>query len=266
MSRYLALLLLLLLALPACTERSAGPQSLQMADAAFARGEYLEAERLYESYLQAHLEDSGRWRAWTRLLIVSRTIRKSSPRSIQLLEAMHLEFIDEKEKLWEILNDLGEEYRRQGELEKAAAVYQKALDTPGRQPEEYVRARLLLFEIQRRSGHFDVARAVLVEGLDMEMAPEDRAAMLLKLSTMSIYAGELEDAKARLEEIVALGRGESETGIMAVFYLADLAEQSGETERARALFTSILHLHPNPAAVQARLNNLETPPGVPPPG
>jgi tetratricopeptide (TPR) repeat protein len=255
---FLPLALLALLALtPGCTDRSAGPQPLRMADAAFSRGEYLESERLYESYLQAYPDHKERWRAWQRLLTISRSIRKSPARSILLLEAMHLEFIEDRARLWEVLQDLGREYMRQGELEKAAAALQKTLEIPGRVMEEYAETRFLLHECHKRSADYDTARAVLVDGLHLELEPELRARMLLEISNSSGYLGDLGYAQDRLEEILEMDLGESELRSLAIFSLADIAEQQGEYERASELFTSVQHRHPNPAAVKARLNNLD---------
>jgi tetratricopeptide (TPR) repeat protein len=258
MTRLAPLLLLVLsVLLPACSERSPEPQVLKMADEAFSRGEYLASERLYESFLQDHSDDEGRWKAWNRLLTISRTIRKSTSRSTQLLEAMHLEFIEDQDRLWEVLLLLGEEYRVQREHEKASAVYQKALEIPERRVEEYLEVRFLLFESQKKSGSFDLARTVLHDGLEMEVEPEKRAWMLLELSYLSMYAQELDEARAKLEEILAMDLVESETRVLAVFALGDLAEQQGEYEQARELFGSIVHAHPNPAAVRSRMNSLD---------
>jgi tetratricopeptide (TPR) repeat protein len=268
MTRVAPLVLLVFLGLlTACTEKAPGSHHLEMADAAFSRGEYLESERLYESYLQSNPEDDGRWTAWNRLLTISQTIRKSSPRSIQLLEAMHLEFIEDQTRLWEILVALGNEYRSQGEIEKGSAVYQKALAIAGRRTEEYVEVRFLLSDAQKKAGNFDMARTVLTEGLQTEMRAEERARMLLELSNILVYARDIEAAKATLEEILAMGLGEGEILILAVFSLGDLAEQQGEYQRARELFASIVHTHPNPAAVRSRLNSLDKTLGsVQPPG
>jgi tetratricopeptide (TPR) repeat protein len=255
MGRAAAALFLVLLTV-SCTSHSPEPPLLESADAAFSKGEYLEAERLYESYLQSHPEDSGRWRAWNRLLAISGAVRKTPVRSIQLLEAMRLEFIEDHARLWEVLLALGKEYRARQELEKAVATFQAALEIPGRASGEYIDARFLLYESHRKAENYDLARSVLADGLSRDTVPGQRGALLLELSNLAIYTGDLQDARKKLEELVAIECG-TDLKPLAIFSLADVAERQGDLQRSRELFVSIVETHPNPAAVQARIAGLD---------
>jgi tetratricopeptide (TPR) repeat protein len=255
MGRVAAALLLALLTV-SCTGHAPEPPLLESADAAFSRGEYLEAERLYESYLQSHPEDSGRWRAWNRLLAISGAVRKTPARSIQLLEAMRLEFIEDRTRQWEVLLALGKEYRARQEMEKAAATFLAALEIPDRASGEYIDVRFLLYECHKKTENYDLARSVLAEGLSKETDLEQRGALLLELSNLAIYTGDLQDARKKLEELVAIECGTA-LKPLAIFSLADVSERQGDLERARELFASIVDTHPNPAAVQARITGLD---------
>jgi tetratricopeptide (TPR) repeat protein len=255
MKGWAAASLVLVLLTASCMGPAPEPPVLELAGAAFLKGEYLQAERLYESYLQSHPDDNGRWEAWNRLLTIAGAVRKTPVRSIQLLEAMRLEFIEDHARLWEVLLALGKEYLLRPELEKAAATFQAAMEIPGRASGEYVDALLLLHECHKKSENYDLASAVLRDGLSKATAPEQLGGLLLELSNIAVYTGNLQDAREKLEELIALECG-VELKSMARFSLADIAERQGDFERARELFAATVEAHPNPAAVQARIAGL----------
>ena len=65
-----------------CTDEPARPaDGLHEARQAFARKEFLDAERQYELYLQQHPEGTQRWEAWERLVDIALSIRQSCANS-----------------------------------------------------------------------------------------------------------------------------------------------------------------------------------------
>ncbi|MFP4315822.1 MAG: tetratricopeptide repeat protein [Desulfovibrionales bacterium] len=253
----LVLLALCLLVFVSCSRPEERPAVLIEAESAFSRGSYLESEKLYERYLQAYPEGEHRFESWNRLLAVSRFIRRSPLRSVELLEAMHLEFGDDREHSKTILFELAAEHTRHRQFEKAASVYERILQLEGLGNTDEFIARKELFRISRGLGDFEAARAILGPALDLDLSALQRAEVLYDMANLALYQQEDQVAEEYLQTILGMPEAaESEVVVLATYALADLFERSGRVDQARALFLSIRKSHPNPPVVESRLKHL----------
>jgi len=275
-----ALLLALLLLLPAGFQGCTGPQdqedALESARQAYSIGHFSEAERIYQHYLQAQPEGRQRWEAWSRLVEISINVLGDHEKAAGLLNSMYLEFGDDPQRAWELLSRLAMVNESMGRLGDAVKIWRKALALPGldaaRRGEVYMRMARLL----RQQRDFDQAEKVLEACVEETQTPDVKGACLYQYAQTLEYmvrraqAQSLDNeyskldvsaAQERIKEVLQrirnLEGADEELKAMATFLLADILEIQGSRDKARELFASIRETYPNPMVIEARLKALQ---------
>jgi len=131
MVRKYRLLILIVLFLGACSSFSQDNGSLEKANQEYAKGNYFQARRLYEQYLEFETQGKKRWEAWSKLLDIALNIQHDQRKGTLLLEAMCLEYMGQPERYRTLLPRLAGLYADLREWEKAAEAWQKALALEG---------------------------------------------------------------------------------------------------------------------------------------
>ncbi|MFW6323900.1 MAG: tetratricopeptide repeat protein [Desulfovibrionales bacterium] len=246
-----------LLLLTSCTEGSEGPKILVQADQAYLNGEYLEAEDRYQEFIRSHADHPARWEAWNRLLSISRHIRRDVGRSVDVLEAMYLEFGDHPERSREVLPALGNELIKLGEKERAATAWEKLLEIPGTDPKMKWETAKRLVDLHLSQGDIALTRAVLDTAEKWDLSGEQRAALLYESAKLLQVQGKIEQAKSELKKVSDLVDSGNHYATFSVFMLADIHEQEGDHGTALMLFESISEKYPNPGTVAKRIEALK---------
>jgi tetratricopeptide (TPR) repeat protein len=255
--RSLAVLVLALcLGLAACNGEPPENGLLQKAQQAYASGLYLEAEGLYEEYLQHHPAAPERWEAWSRLLDIVQTVKGDNDKAKALLEAMILEFGGQPRRVFAALLRMGDIHAQESQWRKAAEAWQKAegLGEAGG-PGGRCAVLLRLGRAYRSLSQYDLARDWL-HGCMADVDGSCRQTCRYELAQTWYFSGNWQEARAVLEPLVTDGDAAGEEASVAAFLLADVYQNLGETAKARALLTSILASHPNPKAVEVKLDQL----------
>jgi tetratricopeptide (TPR) repeat protein len=255
MQRFWLALLLCLSLCAACDSGREESRSLQKARTAFAQGFFLEAEKGFQAYLKAHPNGPHRLEAWNRLVEIAVNVKGDNAAGMSLLEAMLLEYGGNPDKAWPIMSKLGDLFVRAGELDKAIEVWHRRLEMEGLTAHQKTVARLDLARVFQHQGEFDTAKDTLQECVQVADAAQDKADCLYELAQTQYYLRNMKEAKAALEELMALPRESVaiETRTHAAFVLADIYEHQRQFSKACELLESILEEHPNPRAVRARL-------------
>jgi tetratricopeptide (TPR) repeat protein len=228
---------------------------LQKAQRAYASGLYLEAEGLYEEYLQHHPTAPERWEAWNRLLDIVQTVKGDNDKAKALLEAMVLEFGDQPRRAFAALLRMGDITAQEGDWRKAAEAWQKAEALGEAAGPGHCSVLLRLGRAYRNLSQYDLARDWL-KGCQDDAESSCRETCRFELAQTWCFSGNWQEARDVLEPLVTTEGTAGEDASVAAFLLADIYQNLGETDKARALLTRILTSHPNPKAVQAKLDQL----------
>ena len=102
---------------------------------------------------------------------------------------------------------------------------------------------------------YDLARDWL-QGCLAESDGSCRETCRFELAQTWCFSGNWQEARDVLEPLVTTEGTAGEDASVAAFLLADVYQNLGETAKARDLLTRILASHPNPKAVQAKLDQL----------
>jgi len=248
---------LLLLAATACQGSGEEKQVLAQARQAFSDGQYFQAEESYEVYLSNWPQAKERWEAWQRLLHISLHVRGDNVTAAELLEAMLLEFGADPDKAVDVMIQLGEVYGwglRQ--WDKAVQAWGRCLDVRDLEPQTRYSVYHLLAQAYQEQGLYDQARDVLEQAVDVALTDQDKARSMYKLGLVHALQGDTKNAKYWLEQTLTIASLDKETRAVAAFSLADIYMQEEQLEKARDLLTSILDTHPNPRAVEIKLEFL----------
>lgn len=250
------LLLFTLLVLCSCSQGGTADQDVSSAREAYDKGFYLEAESSYERYLQKEPEGKFRREAWTRLLEIARNVKGDREKAIGLLEAMYLEFGDDKEAVYDLMFDLGDLYDQRGDRTKALESWEKCLEMVVDDPQKTVKVQLRMVAIYRTQKHYDLVLEMLQGCKQIQTDPETRAKCLFELAQTYSYTQNLNKARGILEEILTIKEAPEEIRDLSIFLLVDVYEDAGETDRAKKLLESVRDSYPNPKAVESRLESL----------
>ena len=249
-------MLVFLLLLCSCGGTSGEDQSLEEARRAFASGQYLESEKLYERYLQINPKGDARWESWNRILDITLHVRDEPRKAVALMEAIYLEYGDDASKAWSLLTRLAGLYEGMREWDKAVDAWQRALGLPNLPPDESSEVRLRLAGIYRHMRDYDLAQDTLSLCAEEATDPEVKATCLYDLAQIQADLHNTAKAEGLLAEIMAAPDVSKERKALAGFALADLYEAGQELDRAEELLQSIMNDYPNPKAVEIRLKDL----------
>ena len=221
--------------LAGCGEDKASlPSELEKARSAYSQGLYLEAEAEYERFIQEHAQHPARWEAWSRLLDITFSVKNDSDKGLILLEAMLLEYGHDQEKSAIVLQQIGDLYADQKQWDKAVEKWAKGRRLAGQDP-----ARQWPFSLRMARAY----RAMGIGKYDMAMT--------------YTFMENWDKARKLLEEVTASGELPLEDHAVATFLLADVHIHDGDLEKAKELLESVTGTHPNPLAVDIRIDYLD---------
>lgn len=249
-------LALVVISLTACGQGGGEDSELETVRAAYTKGFYLEARSGYERYLQLYPQGENRLEAWDRLLEIALNVSGDLNRAIGLLEAMILEYGQDQETAWTLMNRLGELHAQNNQPAEALEALERSLEFSGGEPDKTVPTRLSMARLQRNQREYGLAVDLLKICAQEAGDPELRALCLYEEAQTYSFMQSWGQAKEVLEVIVAEGEAEEKIHAQTVFLLADVYEQEFNYSKARELFESIMAIYPNPKVIEIRLQNL----------
>lgn len=273
----LAVFLLCLLC--GCVAEKKGTQDIDAARTAYANGNFMEAERLYESYLQCNAQGQDRWEAWNRLLDIALNVLGNYEKSTSLLESMSLEFAENPEQAWRLTSKLAQLQEDAKHWNEAVVTWQSALEINGLQDTRYPEIYLHLARIYRQRQAVDLAEEALEACESEARLPETKALCLYELAQTlentqrrievqsialtpeQVRAFDPKKNQRRIKELLLRIRNldgvGSERKALAGFMLAGVYENTGNIPQAITLLESIHDSYPNPKVVEVRLAYLK---------
>jgi tetratricopeptide (TPR) repeat protein len=246
----------MLVAVACSRESTPGGEDIQRAREAYSKGFYLEAEKDYERYLQVEPQGEHRKEAWDRLSEIAVTIKGDLDRAVVLLEAMYLELGMDRDAAWQIMFQLGDVYAQLGNQSKAIEAFEKCLAHAEGSPRRTYATLLRMARLHRSMGNYDLVAMTLENCADAAADGHGKARCLYELAQSYSFIGNTGQARRAVETLLNIPDADEETRVLAVFLLADIAENERDYPRARQLLQSILTTYPNPKVVEARLANM----------
>ncbi len=177
--RLLALVVLVVL-VTACDQGGGVGAELETVRQAYAQGFYLEARSGYERYLQLNPKGEYRLEAWDRLLEIALNVSGNLERAIGLLEAMILEYGQDQQTTWNLINRLAELYEQNGQLVKALETRERSLEFSGGDPQKTIPTRMSMALLQRSQREYGLAVDLFKICAEEATDPELRACVSMK--------------------------------------------------------------------------------------
>lgn len=261
-----------------CSRPEALLNVLDEARAAYGKGHFTEAERLYERYLQTEPNGAHRWEAWSRLLDIARGVLSDNDRAAALLDSMFLEFGEDKDKGWELLSALATTNEAMRRWPEALENWKRCLDLPKLDPIHLPEIHLHMARLYRFQREYDVAQQSLKKCSKTAQSPQVKLECLYEWAQTIDYehkraqaqsveapdgksgydpTSNLERMKQLLEEIRSTPDLAPDRAAQTSFLLAEVYEGLGKKAEAARLLRAILSTYPNPKVIEALLENLK---------
>jgi tetratricopeptide (TPR) repeat protein len=160
----LAVVLLCLAWIAGCNRDLTG-DDLTEARAAVARQDWSLAERLLERFLREEQDPDQRWEAWRQLLTVVNAAGQEPRASLELLETMLEEYMDNDARAAVILRRMGEVNEVMHRHEAAADAWNAYIGLAGLTPRQSVEGYRRLAGMQFKLRRFDAAEDTLQQCL-----------------------------------------------------------------------------------------------------
>jgi tetratricopeptide (TPR) repeat protein len=240
----------------ACVQEGSDQSQLDQANRIYAQGFYLEAEALYERFLQNNPQHDQRWQVWIKLLEIADVVRGDQERAISIVEAMLLEFGEKPDKVATLLLELGRLHKSLGHWEESVEAWHRVAEMKQAPDETRFQGLLKLSMAYKELRHYDLAQDTLHDCIDLAVNAGDKATCKYELAQVHTMLENWPQAREHLEDIVDSHVLPEEQSAVAAFLLADVLLYLDEEERAAEILESILYTHPNPKAVEAKLEQL----------
>lgn len=233
------------------------PEELVDARRAMIQRDFLEAEKFFERYLKRNPEGGERWEVWNSLVELAMSVRNDRKATIELLEAMRIEYAGVPAKTREISVRLAELYRLARRYDRAVYLWAAVAEDPGAGNVERARAYRNLAHVYLRRLEFELAKESLGQCLDLELPGVVQAECLYDLAQTHLGMDDADSAIAGLRAVLKLENIAESTRTLTVFMLADALDQKGLDDEAARLFSGIRESYPNRKVVERRLEFLE---------
>lgn len=214
---------------------------------------YLEAEKSFERYLRRSPEGTERWEAWNSLVDLALSARNDRKATVELLEAMLIEYADSPSRKREISAKLAEQYSLARKYDRALELWSSVAEDVDADVVERARSCRSLAGIYLRRLEFELAKGSLDYCLALEVPDSIRAQCLYDLAQTHAGVDEPDKAAGYFRSVLALNSIPDTMRTLTVFMLADTLEQDNKPEEALKLYSSISETYPNPRVVEQRI-------------
>lgn len=250
----LAVVLLCLAWIAGCNRDLTG-DDLTEARAAVARQDWSLAERLLERFLREEQDPDQRWEAWRQLLTVVNAAGQEPRASLELLETMLEEYMDNDARAAVILRRMGEVNEVMHRHEAAADAWNAYIGLAGLTPRQSVEGYRRLAGMQFKLRRFDAAEDTLQQCLALPVAEKETLLCAYDLADQNTARERWQEA-ADLSQQILDSDAEKPLRGLAGYLLADALEQLGKTREALKQFELARDAYPNPLVIDNRIAHL----------
>ncbi|MDO5483636.1 MAG: hypothetical protein Q4F27_01885 [Desulfovibrionaceae bacterium] len=224
------------------------------------------AERLLERVLRNEQDAARRWEAWTQLLEVINAISPEPRTTLEYLEVMRDEFVDDDQRSKHVLEQMGHLAEQLHLFERAAEIWNAYTGLAWLDSEAMVQGHRRLAAMQFRQRLFEAMEDTLQQCLALPLPEEHKIMCMYDLAEQNVARLRWQEAvdlcQQMLESLGREGGNDSDgKGLLRgqiLFLSGDALEQLGRREEALRQFELARETYPNPAVVDNRIAHLRT--------
>ena len=254
----LCLLWCLCFSLVGCDGPALKGDDLSQAREAVSQRQWSLAERLLERYLresQDSQDADSRWEAWQQLLVVVNAAGQEPRASLEYLETMQEEYLDDDVRSAVILKRMAEVYEGLHRYGRAVDMWSAYIGLGGLSPQQVLEGYRRLAAMQFSLRRFDAGEDTLQQCLALPLPDHDKIMCMYDLADQNMARERWQEVSGLSQQILDSDPDQNVRGL-AGYLLADALEQLGRNGEALKQFELARDAYPNPSVIDNRIAHL----------
>ena len=231
---------------------------LSQAREAVSQRQWSLAERLLERYLresQDSQDADSRWEAWQQLLVVVNAAGQEPRASLEYLETMQEEYLDDDARSAVILKRMAEVYEGLHRYGRAVDMWSAYIGLGGLTPQQVLEGHRRLAAMQFSLRRFDAGEDTLQQCLALPLPDHDKIMCMYDLADQNMARERWQEVSDLSQQILDSDPDQNVRGL-AGYLLADALEQLGKNGEALKQFELARDAYPNPSVIDNRIAHL----------
>lgn len=231
---------------------------LSQAREAVSQRQWSLAERLLERYLresQDSQDADSRWEAWQQLLVVVNAAGQEPRASLEYLETMQEEYLDDDARSALILKRMAEVYEGLHRYGRAVDMWSAYIGLGGLSPQQVLEGHRRLAAMQFSLRLFDAGEDTLQQCLALPLPDHDKIMCMYDLADQNMARERWQEVSGLSQQILDSDPDQNVRGL-AGYLLADALEQLGKNGEALKQFELARDAYPNPSVIDNRIAHL----------
>ena len=231
---------------------------LSQAREAVSQRQWSLAERLLERYLresQDSQDADSRWEAWQQLLVVVNAAGQEPRASLEYLETMQEEYLDDDARSALILKRMAEVYEGLHRYGRAVDMWSAYIGLGGLSPQQVLEGHRRLAAMQFSLRRFDAGEDTLQQCLALPLPDHDKIMCMYDLADQNMARERWQEVSGLSQQILDSDPDQNVRGL-AGYLLADALEQLGKNGEALKQFELARDAYPNPSVIDNRIAHL----------
>ncbi len=245
-------------ALTGCDSTALKGDDLSQAREAVSQRQWSLAERLLERYLreaQDSQDADSRWEAWQQLLVVVNAAGQEPRASLEYLETMLEEYMDDDARSAVILQRMAEVNESLHRYERAVDIWNAYIGLGGLSAQQVLEGYRRLAAMQFSLRRFDAGEDTLQLCLALPLPDHDKIMCMYDLADQNMARERWQDVADLSQQMLDSDPDQNVRG-MAGYLMADALEQLGKSSEALKQFELARDAYPNPSVIDNRIAHL----------
>ncbi len=223
---------------------------------AYAKQDWIVAERLLVRFLRTEIDLDKSWQAWLMLLHVVEHSNTPLDVVLSYLNDMLQDYAEYPDKKKYIMVKTAIITDQKDEFEKSIKAWENYVNLPNLLPDESFTAYRRLIQLYFLKGDFEAVEDTLNNCTVLDINASDKAYCIYNLADLK--AGrEQWDVAAELVQLVLVMKISEYDKAQAAFLYGDILEQNKEYKRSLSFFEIALEHYGNKDVVQGRIDSLK---------
>ena len=231
---------------------------LSQAREAVSQRQWSLAERLLERYLRESQDSQDadrRWEAWQQLLVVVNAAGQEPRASLEYLETMQEEYLDDDARSAIILKRMAEVYEGLHRYGRAVDMWSAYIGLGGLSAQQVLEGHRRLAAMQFSLRRFDAGEDTLQQCLALPLPDHDKIMCMYDLADQNMARERWQEVSGLSQQILDSDPDQNVRGL-AGYLLADALEQLGKNGEALKQFELARDAYPNPSVIDNRIAHL----------
>lgn len=241
-----------------CDSPALKGDDLSQAREAVSQRQWSLAERLLERYLresQDSQDADSRWEAWQQLLVVVNAAGQEPRASLEYLETMQEEYLDDDARSAVILKRMAEVNEGLHRYGRAVDMWNAYIGLGGLSPQQVLEGYRRLAAMQFSLRRFEAGEDTLQQCLALPLPDHDKIMCMYDLADQNMARERWQEVSDLSQQILDSDPDQNVRGL-AGYLLADALEQLGKNGEALKQFELARDAYPNPSVIDNRIAHL----------